>query len=476
MVPQAGSRSLWFAAAWTGVGAAVVCATAAIVAVAICWLPVSGPDSSTSSAVRAGLLTFLAALHGGITVDGTPSAFVPLGLTLIVAATTWRAGSGLADAAESMDERDPSRLAVAGALQAATFAIVSIVAIPFAHLGTSSAPYLGVGAAALVLFACTGGVALVRASALRDVIGVPDLVRRAARCATAAGGAYLGLGAVLVACSLVAHAGRVEALSRQVGGGWGGLPVLLLGVLAAPNAAIAGASYLAGPGFAVGAGATASPFTAAHGVLPAFPILGAVPSGAGASPFAWVLVVATPLTAGLCVARIAARTQGWRHRLSEIALAAAFVGAGMAVLAWQGGGAIGSGRLRAVGASAWQLGLVTCGEVLIVAAAGWAAAAAAQWARAHGRARNDIAAALDGRADEHADQHADERSGPRALVHRLLVVAGASADAGSDESDAESIDESNAESDESGASGASGASASGASSAADTAEGDQLAG
>jgi hypothetical protein len=72
VVPEAAGRSLWLAAIWTGVGAAAVCATLAIVAVAICWLPVSGASGHSISAVRAGLLTFLAALHGGVTVDGGP--------------------------------------------------------------------------------------------------------------------------------------------------------------------------------------------------------------------------------------------------------------------------------------------------------------------------------------------------------------------------------------------------------------------
>ncbi|HJQ43541.1 MAG TPA: DUF6350 family protein [Jatrophihabitantaceae bacterium] len=421
VVPQAANRSLWFAAIWTGVGAAVVCATAAIVAVAICWLPVSGPDSSTSSAVRAGLLTFLAGLHGGITVDGVPSAFVPLGLTLVVAITAWRAGSGLADAAESIEERDPIRLAVAGAAQAASFAIAALIAIPFAHLGTSSAPYLGVGAASLVLFGCTGGVSFVRSSALAEFVAAraPGLAARAMRPAAAAVAVYLGTGALVVAASLVVHHGEVEALSRQVGGGWGGLPILLLGMLAAPNAAIAGASYLAGPGFAVGAGASVSPFTTAHGTVPAFPILGALPSGSGAPAYVWPLVIVTPLAAGVCVARLAWRSDGWRQRLVEVAAAAGLAGLAMCVLAWQGGGAIGDGGLRAVGASPWLLGLVTCGQLAAVGFLALASAAGYQWLRS---GRDAVSGANSG--GDSASHDADEPAGARAFVRRLLVVAG----------------------------------------------------
>jgi hypothetical protein len=137
-------------------------------------------------------------------------------------------------------------------------------------------------------------------------------------------------------------------------------------VLAAPNAVIAGAAYLAGPGLAVG-GATASVTTTSHGVLPAFPLLGAMPTGHGANGLVWAMVVATVLAAGLVVARLAGQADGWRERLRDVVAATVAVGAIMFVLAWQGGGAIGGGGLKTVGASPWRVGLVTMLEVGIVA-------------------------------------------------------------------------------------------------------------
>jgi hypothetical protein len=371
VVPEAAGRSLWLAAVWTGVGAAAVCATLAIVAVAVCWLPVSGTSGHARSAIHAGLLTFLAALHGGITVDGTRAAFLPLGMMIIVGLTAWRAGSGLADAANSLDEGDPVRLGLAGAAQAGSFMIACLVAVPFAALGTSNAPFLGVGLAALLLFTITGGVAFVRSSALAEVVAgrAPALAGLVLRAAAAGVACYLGIGALLVAGSLVAHAGRVEALSRQIGGGWGSVPILLLGVLAAPNAAIAGGAYLAGPGFAVGAGGTASALTTAHGVLPAFPLLGAMPIGHGALGPVWWLIALTPLAAGLALARLAGRAEGWLARLGTAAVAAGTAGVVMFLLAWQGGGGIGGGRLHTIGASPWRLGLFVAVELSVVSCA-----------------------------------------------------------------------------------------------------------
>jgi hypothetical protein len=392
VVPEAAGRSLWLAAVWTGVGAAAVCATLAIVAVAVCWLPVSGASGHSRSAIHAGLLTFLAALHGGVTIDGTPAVFLPLGMMIIVGLTAWRAGSGLADAANSLDEGDPMRLWLAAAAQTASFMIACLAAVPFAALGTSDAPFVGVGLASLALFALTGGVAFVRSSALADVVAerIPASAGPVLRAAAAGVACYLGLGALLVAGSLVVHADRVEALSHQVGGGWGSVPILLLGVLAAPNAVIAGTAYLAGPGFAVGAGGTASALGTAHGVLPAFPLLGAMPEGHGATGPVWWLIALTPLGAGFALARLAGRAESWPARLGIAAAAAGTAGAIMFVLAWQGGGGIGAGRLHTVGASPWRLGLFVAGALAGVActtlclALGWqrlrAASEDGEWA------------------------------------------------------------------------------------------------
>ncbi|MDT4891258.1 MAG: hypothetical protein QOE97_293 [Pseudonocardiales bacterium] len=425
VVPQAANHSLWLAAIWTGVGAAVVCAVTAIVTVAVCWLPVSGPNTHSMSAVRAGLLTFLAALHGGVTIDGTPAAFVPLGLTLIVGAVAWRAGSGLGDAAASLDEREPARLATAAALQAASFTVAALITIPFARLGTSSAPVLGVAGAGLLLFLATGGVAFVRTSELAGwcAVRVPPVVPGALRAAGAALAVYVGMGAFLLACSLVAHHGRVEAISRQVGGGWGGIPVLLLGALAAPNAAIAGASYLAGPGFAIGAGSGISPFTTSHAVVPAFPILGALPSGHGANAFGWLLAAITPLVAGGCVARLVLRAEGWPRRCAEAVTAAGALLVAMVVLGWQAGGGIGTGGLRTIGPSPLLFGLAAAAAVLAATALWLGVAAGSARVRSRG---------LDRGAGRLAS-HGPEPAGPASLARRLFVVATGRADDASGE-------------------------------------------
>lgn len=359
VVPDVAGRSLWLAALWTGVGAAVVCAVAAIVVVAICWLPVSaaGHGSRAASTIRAGLLTFLACVHGGITIDGTSVALLPLGMLIAVAAVLWRAGVALADTAATLDERDPLRLAVAAAVQAGGFATCCLIAVPFASLGTSRAPFLSVGLAAALVALLAGGAGFVANSPLRDWCRyVPDFLVAGARAALAVLSAVLGAGALLVAGSLVVHHAAVEALSRQVGGGWGGVGLLVLGILAAPNAAIAGAGYLSGVGFAVGHGSTVAPLATTRGVLPAFPVLGAVPSGGGANVVTKGYMVVTVVALTAVLAHFLRRAT-LRRTAQTIGVATVIAGLAALVLGWQSGGAVGDGRLAAVGVSPWRFAL-----------------------------------------------------------------------------------------------------------------------
>jgi uncharacterized membrane protein len=377
VVPEAAGRSAWRAAVWTGLGAAIVCATLAIVAVAVCWLPVAGSGARANSAIRAGLLTFVASVHGGVTVDGVFATWLPLGMLLVVAVTAWRAGSGLADAAHALGERDPVRLGLIALAQAATFTAGTMAAVPFATLGTSRASLPGVGAAAFVVFSLTGGVAFVRSTQLRTWFAerTPGWLGPVLRAGAGAGAVYCIVAAVLVAGSLVAHHAEVESLSAAVGGGLGSLPVLLLGILAAPNAIAAGVGYLGGPGFTVGSGTTVTLFGSSHGTVPAFPVLAAVP-GDRATPLVWALASVAALLAAIAITRVACRADRWLAGLGTAALANLAGGLLVFVLTWQGGGAAGDGRLRTVGASPWLTGcavaavqLVLCTVLLAIVAA-----------------------------------------------------------------------------------------------------------
>ncbi len=360
-VPDSVSRSLWRAAMWTGGVAAAAGAVLGAVVAVFCWLPEAGVSGHPLSAVRAGLLGVLAAQHGGLTVDSVPTRLVPLLALIAVGVIIWRAGSTLAEVVAIVGERRRRRIVCAGLLQAAAYAAACAVLVPLSALGSTTARMAPVATAAFVLFSSVGMTSLVR-SALGPWDHLPDVLVRGARGAAGAIAVYLGSGAVLVAGSLVVHAGRVMELSRQVGGGLSGVPVAAIGVLCAPNAAVAAAAYLAGPGFAVGSGTAFNAFSTDHGVLPAFPLLGALPSGHGANGLVAVWMLATVVLAGVVTFRLAAGDDALRG----VAAAASLSAPAMAVLTWLGGGAVGTGRLRTIGASPWQVGLAVAGEIATI--------------------------------------------------------------------------------------------------------------
>ncbi|MDP9116412.1 MAG: DUF6350 family protein, partial [Actinomycetota bacterium] len=85
-------------------------------------------------------------------------------------------------------------------------------------------------------------------------------------------------------------------------------------------------------------------------------------------PAVWVLMALTPLVAGAAIARIAYRSEGLGTRFGTALGAALLAALVLIVLTWQGGGAIGGGRLSTVGASPAQVGLAV-GAALAVASA-----------------------------------------------------------------------------------------------------------
>jgi hypothetical protein len=379
-----GGRSVLATAVWSGGASAVLGASIGVAIALVCWLPDAGVSGHPLSAVRAGLLGFVAAQHAGITVDGVPTAFVPLGATIIVGLIAWRAGAVLADAADRHAETRGNRLAAALAVQALSYALASTFVAVMGTLGTSSASPLPTAVASCLLFGAVAGASLCRSPVLIRWwrARLAEYVVDGMRAAAAALAVLIAAGALLVAGSLLMHADRVMRLSGLVGGGVSGLAVLLVSVLCAPNAAVVAGTYVTGAGFAIGNGTIVSPFSTSHGTLPAFPILGAVPDGHGADPFvlSW-LVVALVGTGGAAACLLRRRPRA--GALRALGIAAAASGMALAVLAWLSGGAIGAGRLRTVGASPWRVGAWFALEVAVVGLAVLAGDWLWQWVRTH---------------------------------------------------------------------------------------------
>ncbi|MET8977787.1 DUF6350 family protein [Streptomyces sp. NPDC004539] len=184
------------------------------------------------------------------------------------------------------------------------------------------------------------------------------------RAGLAGTGVLLGGGALLVAVSTVLHGGAARASFLHLTEGWSGrFAVLLLCVVLVPNAAVWGASYALGPGFALGAGHAVTPLTSdPAALLPPFPLLAAVPDAGGGGPLTWSVAVVAgggALVAGWFVARAACAGDSawsWSRTATRACAAAGVLAVIMSVAAAVAGGPLGTGTLARFGPLWWQTG------------------------------------------------------------------------------------------------------------------------
>lgn len=222
----------------------------------------------------------------------------------------------------------------------------------------------------VAVLAAAGGLWAARGRPLEPLPSwLPGGVRRAVarpRYALAlragAGGALvlLGGGALLVGASLAWHGSEVQGSFLELTGVWSGrLAVLLLAVALIPNAMVWGASYALGPGFALGAGASATPLgVTGSPALPRFPLLAALPPEGPGTPLTWA-VAGLPVVAGLAVGWFAvrrAREVSCGETALTAALGALVCGLVMAGLAAASAGPMGSRQLADFGPVWWATG------------------------------------------------------------------------------------------------------------------------
>ncbi|MFD4955539.1 DUF6350 family protein [Streptomyces sp. NPDC058451] len=201
----------------------------------------------------------------------------------------------------------------------------------------------------------------------------------AARAAGAGAMVFAGGGAVMLAVSLVAHAGSVQRAFLELTEGWSGrFAVLLLCLALLPNAVLWAAAYSAGPGFVLGAGHVVGPLSSAPApLLPSFPLLAAVPDPGPGTELNWATAsvpVAAGLTMGWFVARAAVREErgdrerdggeartglrawSWWRTVAGAGLACLLCAAVLGALAALAGGPLGDAALARFGPVGWQVG------------------------------------------------------------------------------------------------------------------------
>ncbi|MET8095088.1 DUF6350 family protein [Streptomyces sp. NPDC005236] len=405
------------------------------VLVMVLWISSPYPDSGPGGALHAAAALWLLA-HGVelIRTDTLSGLPMPVGVTplLLLALPVWllhRAAREAADVTAASSPRTAWAGVVAGYLSVAWAAALyasggtlrpswawaaiclPLLAVIAAGAGVWTAygrpwgprPFRGKRAAKILPPAGGRPLGGRPVSAVRRLVTADDRVLGGAARAAAAGVAVLvGGGALLVATSLVWHGDTARASFVQLTGGWSGrFAVLLLCLVLVPNAAVWGAAYGLGPGVVLSAGHVAGPLTAtvpgAHApteLLPAFPLLAALPQAGSGAPSVWLSAL-VPLAAGVTVAwftvkagaaqGVPGREESWPlgRTVTAVSIAAGWCGVALGVLAGLAGGPLGVRALTHFGPVWWQVGPATALWTAVVGIP--VAAGAAAW-RDRGRA------------------------------------------------------------------------------------------
>jgi len=187
----------------------------------------------------------------------------------------------------------------------------------------------------------------------------------------------VAVSAILLAGLLLTSYARVVTLYEGVHAGVLGGVALTIGQLAfLPNLVIWVASWLLGPGFAIGSGSSVSPFGTSLGPIPAVPVLGALPA---AHEFSWgFLGLLVPVIIAFLMAVLVRRglvtelaTPPRALCLTLAGLIAGLVGGIVfGLLAWASAGAAGPGRLADVGPAPWITGAIAAAEIGVAAVVG----------------------------------------------------------------------------------------------------------
>ncbi len=371
-------------------GGIAACAAAAsglavlVTLTAIGWItaPHVGIGGGLGGVLRTAAMLWLVAHHVGFTVRGAGRiGLLPLGLVLLPGALLAMAGRWVVRAGAVTRLRHVGYAAVALALPYALLA----GALAVASRTAVAAPSLVQAVAASFLLALVaGGLGAARGLApwSRLLSLMPARPRSIVMGMLGSAALLAAAGAVLAGASLAVHLPAVRAASDVLAPGVGGAALLLLAQVAyIPNAIIWAMAYTLGPGFAFGTGTVVAPTGSALGVVPLFPMLAAMPSGARAGGPGWVpvAVLALPYLAGIFAGVVTVRIAPtpvieaaplWGFAAGTAAGILAGLGAAFA------GGPLGNGRLASVGPSGFQVGLVAVLELGITAAL---AAAAANW-------------------------------------------------------------------------------------------------
>jgi hypothetical protein len=314
-----------------------------------------------------------------------PVTIAPLGFALLTLLLAVRAGRRVGETRYRN---------LGSAVSLATFALLSTIATLTALYPLARPSVVQGATLPTLVFALGFTIGLVRTrraegdeagSSLRDWINdwsppIRALARTALRGGVAVVAAITAVSSVVLALLFAINYAQVISLYEGLHAGALGGFALTIGELGfMPNLVIWAASWLVGPGFAIGAGSAVSPLGTTMGPVPAIPVLGALPTADLPFGFVGLLapLVASFLVAALLRARLVRDVNDTDYPLAWLgatALATGVVaGVLLGVLALASGGAAGPGRLVEVGPNPLAVGLWAGVEVSVAAAIGFLA-------------------------------------------------------------------------------------------------------
>lgn len=372
-----------------GTRAALAGTSAALIGLVVCmslaltgwFLADAGSHGDTTDALRVGADAWLAGHGSRLVLSGVPLGVTPLAITMVLVLTAFRAGRWAARASADDEAADGAGLPMAVATFACGYVVVAVVTCVVASQSGAS-PVLGRAVlGALAVSALAGGCGLlVGGGRLADVLDLaPAWVVDVVTGALAATLWLVVASGVLVGASLLMSFNEAATVLSRLHLGVGeALSYTVVMALFAPNAVLFGSAYLVGPGFAFGTGTTVSPTAVSLGIVPAYPVLAALP-GEGPTPGWLVLLLGVPVLAAAVGAGAAvARGPALPHDLAAMRGAAAGFGAGiLTTLAIAlAGGPLGTGRMADVGAPLAEVlvfatGLMSVGGMLGAVLRNW---------------------------------------------------------------------------------------------------------
>ncbi|MEO3923501.1 DUF6350 family protein [Micromonosporaceae bacterium B7E4] len=327
-------------------------------------------------AARLGLAGWLLGHGVPLHTDAGPFGLPPLALAMLAAWRLNRAGVHVSRAVRVRERPTAGRaLAVAVAVGVGYGVLGALAALLLGGTGPTADPVragltlTGFGTLAALFGAARASGVLV-AVARRTPLVFRDGLRTGVVAALLLLGAGAGAAGLAVATG-GGEAGDMIGAYRTGVPGQAGITLISLGY--APNAAVWAASYLLGPGFAVGTDTVVRTSEVSIGALPAVPLLAGLPQG----PLGGVggAVLAVPVLAGMAAGWLLARRRarsaaernapppGWAALLGAAAVGGPVAGVVLGVAALLSGGPLGGGRLAEVGPAYWQ---VAAGATVVV--------------------------------------------------------------------------------------------------------------